>query len=184
MKNGRFLLGITVVIAIIFSGLAICARSETAAEEHKIRIGYFNTRAIAMAYTQSRIFNEKITKIVTQAKEAKASGNDKIYKKLDAELKMEQEKIHWQVFSNARIDDILTQVRPSYEQIAQKANVAAIAENVVYNDTKVELVDVTELVAEQFKPNEATKEKMQQIIKKPPASFEEMKQAESERKIQ
>jgi predicted MPP superfamily phosphohydrolase len=183
MKNVTFFFAVAVVIATIVLGLPIRATGETPSTQQKIRIGFFNTRAVAVAYVQSSMFNKKIAKIVTEANQAKANGNDKIYKKLNDELKMEQEKIHWQVYSNARIDDILMQVRPAYEQIAQKANVAAIAESVLYNDTKIELVDVTDLMVDEFMPSEKTKEKIQEILKKPPASFEQMKQTESDRNL-
>ena len=181
MNSKSVFLRIAVVIAIIFSGLAICAPGETPAAENKIRIGVFNTRAITVAYARSGIFNEKIAKIVTEANKAKANGNDKVYKQLDAELKMQQDKMHWQVYGNLGIDDILMHVRPSYQKIAAQAGVAAIAENVVYSDPGTEIVDVTEMVAEEFKPDKKTKEMMQEIIKKPVLSFEQLKQAQSKR---
>jgi hypothetical protein len=123
---------------------------------------------------------DEINKLVAEAKEAKAKDNEKKFSKLDAELKMRQDKGHWQVFYDGNIDDVLAYIRPHYGEIAQKAGVCAITEQTVYSDKSVELVDVTELMAEQFAPDKKTLEIMRDLMKKPPVSFEDMKKAEAE----
>jgi hypothetical protein len=50
----------------------------------------------------------------------------------------------------------------------------------VYNDKNVEVIDVTELMAEQFAPDEKTRKIIKDIMKHPPVSFEDMKKAEAE----
>ena len=159
-------------------GLALCAVGGSQPVEQKIRIGVFNTRAVALAYGRSKMFS--VDKMISEAKEAKARGDEKKSQKLEAQLKMLQDKVHWQVFYDGNIDDILTYVRPHYADIAKNAGACAITEQAVYNSKDVELVDVTELMAEQFSPDEKTLKIMKDLMKKPPLSFEEMKKAEAE----
>jgi hypothetical protein len=160
-------------------GLTLCAVGESQPTKQKIRIGVFNTRAVALAYGRSKMGMEEINKLIAEAKEAKEKGDKKKFQKLDAELRMWQDKAHWQVFSVCNIDDILAHIRPHYEEIAKKAGVIVIVEQAVYTDKNVEVVDVTELMAEQFGPDEKTQKIMKDIMKHPPLSFEQMKKHEA-----
>ncbi|MDO8303222.1 MAG: hypothetical protein Q7T18_08270 [Sedimentisphaerales bacterium] len=166
--------GMTMVL-----GLAIYAMGNPQPAEQKIRIGVFNTRAVALAHGRSKMYMEEINKLVAEAKEAKVKGDDKKFQKLDAQLKMRQEKGHWQVFCDLGIDDILKLIRPNYGEIAKNAGVSAIVEQAVYNDKNIEVIDVTELMAEQFTPDEKTQKIIKDIMKQPPVSFEDMKKAEA-----
>jgi hypothetical protein len=171
-RNLICLVGMAMVL-----GLAMLAVGGSQPSEQKIHIGVFNTRAVALAYGRSKMFS--VEKMISEAKEAKAKGDDKKSQKLEAQLKMLQDKIHWQVFYDGNIDDILAYVRPHYADIAKKAGVCVITEQAVYSSKDVELVDVTELMAEQFAPDEQTKKIMKDLMKKPPMSFEDMKKAET-----
>jgi hypothetical protein len=158
-------------------GWAICAAGDSQPAQQKIRIGVFNTRAVALAYGRSKMFS--VDKLISEAKEARAKGNEKKSQKLEAQLKMLQDKVHWQVFYDGNIDDILAYVQPHYADIAKKAGVCIITEQAAYSDKDVEIVDVTTLMAEQFAPDEKTQKIMNDLMKHPPMSFEQMKKAEA-----
>ena len=84
-----------------------------------------------------------------------------------------QRRAHAQVFSNAPIDDILPKLKEVLPAVAKQANVAAIVPSADWRDPAVELVDVTDLLADQFKPTEKTRTMMGEIRKGQPIDLVE-----------
>ena len=147
---------------------------------NKIRIGTYDSRAVALAWGRSAVAMKEISSRRPEYEKAKAEGNDKRMKEIEEEMKVRQDKMHWQVFGDWNIDDVLVKIRPNYPAIAQKAGVVAIVPRAEFKDASVETVDVTELMAEQFAPDAKTKAIMKDIATKPPLVFEEMRKVRTE----
>ena len=159
--------GLVMALAQSFSS----AQSPAAA---RVRIGTYNTRAVALAYGRSKEFLEYVDKRSKEGKEAKAANDQKKYNQIAAEMSGRQARMHAQVFSNAPIDDIMAGMKESLPGIAQKASVSAIVPEVSYHDPAVEVVDVTDALVQHFKPTDKTQAMIKDIVKHPPVSYKEL----------
>jgi hypothetical protein len=164
----------TIIALVGMSGRPTIAADAPAAIA-KVRIGTYDSRAVALAWGRSKAAMKDISDRTAEHKKAKAEGNDKLVKQIEEEMKVRQDKMHWQVFGDWNIDDVLVKIRPNYPAIAQKAGVVAIVPRAEFKDASVETVDVTELMAEQFAPDSKTKAIMKDMASKPPLVFEEMR---------
>jgi hypothetical protein len=138
----------------------------------KIRIGTYNTRAVALVYLRSAS-NDEVAKLRGEIEKAKAAGDEKRVQELMPQGERGQRRAHAQVFSNAPIDNILPKLRDSMPAVAKKANVAAIIPSADWYDPAVELVDVTDLLVEQFKPTAETRKIMAELSKNQPVDLVE-----------
>jgi len=150
----------------------------------KIKIGTYNSRCVALAWGRSKEQLGELNKLYAECKKAK-DANDKNYQKLKDELMIKNQQMHLQVFSNARIDNIIEEIRPRLGEIAKNAGVVMIVEEPVYKNAEadIELVDVTMLMANEFKPDEKTLEMIKNLPKSKPLSFEKAMKLIAEDKL-
>jgi hypothetical protein len=175
---------IVVLVGAVIALVGMSGRPTRAADAPaamtKVRIGTYDSRAIALAWGRSSDFQKDIQEQMAKHKTAKDAGDEKVATEIEGQMKMLQDKMHWQVFSDWNIDNILKVVRPNYPEIARKARVTAIVPRVEFNDGTIEAVDVTDLMAEQFAPDEKTKAMMKDIASKPALTFEKMREVKTE----
>lgn len=176
-------IGIVVMIAAVIALVGMSGRPTNAADAPaaaaKVKVGTYDSRMVALCYGRSTAFAEEIKAKMAKHKAAKDSGDAKTAEAIEAEMKTLQDKMHNQVFSDGNIDDILKLVRPNYPGIAKKAGVVAIVPRLEFKDATVEAVDVTDLMVEQFSPDEKTKSIMKEMVGKPPLTFEEMQKVKT-----
>jgi hypothetical protein len=131
-------------VARPLSAVALCALLGATAfaqsQTNKMRIGVYDSRAIAIAYGNSAEFQ----------------NNDKLMKEIDARMRVLQRRMHEQGFSTGSVADLIVKVKDSLPAVAKKANVRLIVSkwDVNYQSPDVELVDVTDELVAQFHPNE------------------------------
>jgi len=139
-------------------------------DKTKVRIGIFDSRAVAIAYAYSE-WNEVGAKIA-ELKKAKAAGDTKKIQELEAWGPAHQAKLHRQGFSTAPVDDILEHIKDKLPQIAKDANVIALVSKWDKKTLKcyksAELIDVTDLIVAPFNPKEKQLKAIEQIKKKKP----------------
>lgn len=165
---------VLVVAAVILAEAATAfAADAPGTGAPKVRIGTYDTRAVALAYLRSEDWQKEIAKLRTEVEKAKAAGDEKRVGELQPQGERGQRRAHAQVFSNGPIDDILPKLKDAMAAVAKKANVAVIVPSAAWHDDSVELVDVTELLAEQFKPSDETRKIMAEIRKSQPMDFVE-----------
>ena len=109
---------------------------------------------------------------------AKAAGDEKRVKELEAEGKAQQELLHKQGFSTWPVDNILDQIKGEIPEIAKQAGVDVIISkwDIVYQGSGVEFIDVTDLMVKQFNPDEETLKVLKELQKHAPVSLEEIKE--------
>ncbi len=173
---------VAMVLAIV-SSYVICAMvraddPEAKTENAKLRVGTFDSRAIAVAYGGTEEFNQSIRKPMEEHKKAKAAGNKKKLKELEAMGQAGQQKAHMRVFSTAPVNDILEHIKDQIPAIAKQAGVDAIVSKweIVYQAPDAEFVDVTDLMIKPFKPSEKTLKIINDLKKHAPISLEEAEQ--------
>ncbi len=145
-----------------------------------VRVGTFDSRALALAYYRSEPFNAQIQKLKAEHEKAKAAGNEQRAKELSAEGQAQQELGHKQGFGTWPVDNILETIKRQIPEIARQANVDVIVSkwNIVYQRPGVEFVDVTDLMVKPFNPDEATLKIIKEIQKQDPIPLEELKNPE------
>jgi hypothetical protein len=146
-------------------------------EKAALRVGIFDSRAVAVAYARSPTFGEEIKQLKEEHARAKAAGNQSETKRLEAEGRGQQDRLHQQGFSTASIANILEKVKDKLPAIAKEAKVDLIVSkwDMAYLAPGAETVDVTGLMVKMFNPNQKTLEIVGQLGKQKPIPLGELK---------
>ena len=145
------------------------------ASEAKTRIGTYDSRAIAIAFTPSK-FNLVGDKMKELGK-AKADGDEKRAKELNQWGQKLQRKLHRQGFSAVPVGDLLKHVEDRLPEVSKSANVIAIVRACDFTAETVEVVDVTDQLVQLFDPSEKTLEHVQGIKGKLPIDLDELERS-------
>lgn len=175
------------VLMLIIAGLAVYTavgaqnvKEQTSAS--KLRVGTFDSRAVAIAYARSENFMQYIKGLKAELEKAKAEKNEKRVKELETMGPAMQELMHKQGFSTWPVDDILEQIKDKIPEIAKQAEVDVIISkwNIVYQQPSIEFIDVTDLMVMPFNPSEETLKIIEELKKMEPVSLEELMEHESD----
>jgi uncharacterized protein involved in type VI secretion and phage assembly len=155
----------------LMTGATASAQSQT----NKLRIGVYDSRAVAAAYANSTEFQQTLKAVRADYEQAKAAGDDKRVNQLESRMKLQQRQLHEQVFSTASVAGILAKIRGALPAVAKKARVQAIVSKweLSHQEPDVELVDVTEDLAVLFHTSD-NEQKWRGILKHPPVPIEEI----------
>ena len=168
MGKKRFVLGL---VCLVF-GLAGCGAGEREAGLAKVRVGIYDSRAVAIAYAHSDLNEARLKAKMAEMEKAKAEGDTKKIAELEAWGPAQQAKLHRQGFGAAPVDDILEHIKDKLPQICKQADVAAVVskwdKKALKRYKSAELVDVTDLMAAEFGPDEKVLRTIEQIKKKKP----------------
>jgi hypothetical protein len=162
-------LGLVLVIGLAASGAVESGEKASAAEaSESLRVGAFDSRAVALAYGRSEGFLASVRELKREADEAEQEGRQERLEELQAKGRALQEQLHDQVFGGGPIDDILAELEDDLPQVARDAGVDLIVTGVLYAAPGAELVDVTLHMAAPFEPDEETLGFIRQLMEKPP----------------
>jgi hypothetical protein len=166
-------LGVAIVGTALFGG----GLAATAAEKEKLRVGTFDSRAIAAVYAASDFNNAYVKRLKQDYDQAKTAGDKAKLAEIEAEANAHQDRLHQQGFGTASVADILEHVKDKLPGIAKEAGVDAIVSkwDIAYRAPAVEFVDVTPLLIKPFQPNERTLRIIGDLSKKPPVPAKELK---------
>jgi hypothetical protein len=174
--------GLALILALVVGTWSTgrFARAEGAdgqPERARVRVGTFDSRAVAVAYTRTESFGQSVKKLMDEGKKAEAAGDQEKIKELKAAGRAGQDLIHQQGFGTASVANILDTIKDQLPDIAQKAGVDVIVSkwDITYQTPSAEFVDVTHEMIKPFKPNEKTLKIIEDLLKHPPVSAEELK---------
>lgn len=138
----------------------------------KVRLGAFDSRAVATAYYRSETFAELLADLHAKRDKAKAAGKTELAEKLEARGRTWQDLAHKQGFAARPIGRILNEIRGELPKIAQTAEVDIIVSkwDLTYQRPGTKLVDVTDHMVRLFDPDEETLKVIQDLRKKEPVS--------------
>jgi len=144
--------------ALLACALILPSTVETQAPA-RLRVGTFDSRAVALAYYRSPATSERMQALRADIEKAKAANDEKRVKELEAQGPARQMLMHLQVFSNGSIGNVTAVIADRLPAIAAAAGVSAIVSEfeLAYAGTAVERVDVTAQVAALFNPDAAAK---------------------------
>ena len=141
-----------------------------------LRVGTFDSRAVAAAYVRSDIFKRRFESLMAEYKKAKAADDQKRVQELEAQGKAGQDLLHKQGFGTWPVDDILEHIQAEIPKIAEQAGVQVIVSkwHIVYQQPGTEFVDVTDLVVKPFNPDEKALKTIQELRKHKPVPLDEI----------
>ncbi len=169
--------GVILLVLGLLLGTACVMTAEEPPLAAPVRVGTFDSRAVAIAYSHSDLNKRELEAVTAEYERAKAEGNTAKVAEIDREMEARQERRHEQGFGTASVDDLLDPIRSQLPEVAAKAGVDVIVSqwDVVYRRTGVDLVDVTDLVVEPFHPNAKALEYIRGIRDKKPVPVEELR---------
>lgn len=151
------------VMLLLAMGALGCASGPAAAPENEpVRIGVYDSRAIAVGWANTAPFNAWWGSLQSEYNQAKAAGHQKRVKELEEEAEARQRLQHMQAFSTAPVDDILVHIEDMLPQIQQEAGVVMLVSKwdseTLAKYPSAELVDVTMVLVDAFQPTEKQRE--------------------------
>lgn len=174
---GVALCGVLLLICTRAQGLthAPDASAITRNEEVRVRIGTYDSRAIAVAYGRSEAGMQRFKQLKQQHAEAEKAGDTKRVEQLKKQGEGLQVRLHLQTFSDGPVDEVIESVRAKLPDVAKKANVAGIVHTSDYHDAQsVELVDVTHELVALFNPDKQTLEVVKSLRQTKPQPIEDV----------
>ena len=178
MKVARIALALAVALGTWGINSAIAAEGpEAKAEKPNLRVGTFDSRAVAIAYGNWEPFRRDIQHLKDEYTKAKAAGDEEKVKRLGAEGEATQQRMHEQGFSTGSVANILEQIKDQLPAIAKEAAVDVLVSkwDIAYKAPGAELVDVTPLMIKPFHPNERTMGWIKSAENVAPISLDEAK---------
>jgi hypothetical protein len=172
-KTFRQLVGCVSAAALC---VGMCASASAQSQTNKLRVGVYDSRAIALVYGNSAAFQESIKTVRAEYEKAKAAKDDKRMKEIDAQMKLQQRRLHEQGFSTGSVAGIMAKVKDSLPDVAKKAGVQVIVSKWELNHQSpgVELVDVTDELVALFHPSEKVLGWVRDLKNHPPLPIEEI----------
>ena len=159
-------------VCLAAQGCAVEKEQENEAGNSVQKLGVYDSRAVAVAFVGTRIFNDYLEGLMARHKQAKADGDSAKVAQLEAEGQGRQEKIHRQSFGTDPVDDILEHIRDEMNEIAKQAGVVAIAskwdKEALAEYEHAERVDVTMDLVGKLRPNQRQLGFVKEIMKKQP----------------
>jgi hypothetical protein len=168
----------TCLIAMVIAGplmLAIAAEPAKEAGKSKVRVGIFDSRAVAGAWYRSKAHMKHVNEMKAEHCKAEAVGDTKRAAELEKEGSGSQEAAHRQCFSNEPIDNVLKRIEKNLPKIAESAGVDILVSKweIAYQDKSAKFVDVTWEMVNLFEPDEATTSLVKDILESEPVPMKD-----------
>lgn len=173
MKIGSTNLALVSCLAILLRAVPGGAQESAPAN---VRIGTFDSRAVALAYRNSDAHRESMKKMHQELARAKKANDEQKVKQLMLLGPSRQHLAHQQVFSNGSIIDIVPQFQRELAKIAAERRLLIIVSKweLPYRGDSVETVDVTSDIVALFHPTEQTKKWLEGLEKQPPLPLQDL----------
>ncbi|MFQ5749420.1 MAG: hypothetical protein ACE5H3_08195 [Planctomycetota bacterium] len=147
--------------------------------DNRVRLGTFDSRAVAIAYYRSDLFLKgPLGEAREEMKTAQAAKDEKRVQAIGERMKALQDHVRRQGFGGAPVGDILERIQDKLPGLAAEAGVDAIVSkwDVIWSGPTVAATDVTDLLVEPFHPDQATREILKQLPQTEPVPLEDLKE--------
>lgn len=159
--------------------------SGTKTSDAKMRVGTYDSRAIAVAFVGSEAFSKWMANLKTESNKAKAEGNQKRIADLEAQAAEQQKLLHKQAFSTVPVGNILEHIKDKMPEIAKAAGVGPIVskwdKDILTKYEGAKLVDVTMALVNALHPNERQLKTAKEIQNIPPIPIEEAEKSSADK---
>jgi hypothetical protein len=170
MKSVSFLFaGIIIPFALFFFPIF----QNSALGQEKIRIGTYDSRAVAIAYFNSpcgKQVMELMGTLQKKKREALEANDTLIIKKLNREGEMRQAIMHEQGFGTGSVKDLLVTIKDKIGLLAKSENLDIIVSKyeLTYFGSDSIVIDITEKLTNLFEPNLRFKTILPDLLKNEP----------------
>lgn len=143
------------LIAAVGGGIVAVQPSPQARGRAPVRIGVFDSRALALAYYNSDAHRAKIRTLSEELRTAKTANDSAAIARLEGTGAALQALAHYQGFSTVSVANILEGMKDVLPQVAKDAGVSVIVSKweVAWRTPDVEYVDVTTPLVDAFHPD-------------------------------
>ncbi len=168
-----------IIILSLLTSIVVLGEKKKTVSTIPIRVGVYDSRAIAVAYCGSVFCKDYLRGIHKRYKAAKGRGDKKEIAKLKREAEEHQKRLHKQGFSVAPVDDLLKHIKKHLADIKKKSAVDVIVskwdkKSLAKYKTATKK-DITMVIVKAFNPEKRTLNIVKQIQTKKPIL---LKQAE------
>jgi len=165
-----------VALSTVVSGILLCLQASAQTQTNKLRVGIYDSRAVAVAYANSTEFKEAMKSIEADHKKAKEAKDEKRVKEIENRMKSRQRRAHEQGFSTGSVAPIIETVKARLPEVAKQSGVLLIVSKweLNYQSPAVEAVDVTDKIIALFHVSERGLRWSQEIQQKPPLAIEQI----------
>jgi len=141
-----------------------------------MKVGIYDSRAIAVAYVRSDMMRQWMAGLRAERDKAKAAGDEKRVRELEARGGAEQKRFHEQGFSTASVANLLERIRDQIPGVAREEGVALVVSKweVMYKDPAIEYVDVTLPLVRKFTTDPQALHMVEELMKHPPMPLDEL----------
>ncbi len=141
-----------------------------------LRVGVYDSRAVAVAYANSAEFAAVGNAVKAEHDKAKAANDEKTMKAIEFRMQQRQHRAHEQGFSTGSVLPIMETITNKLAVIARNAHVDVIVSKWELNfaSEDVEIVDVTDRIVAQFHVSERGLKWAKEIQQRPPLSLDEL----------
>lgn len=172
MKNRLLAVAATLVCLGLPSDVS-CAADDAA------RVGVYDSRAVAFAHFWGEAQRQERDALVARARAAKSAGETARFTELTAQIKAEQDRSHLQVFSTAPADQAMAALALKLPAIQRELGVTRLVskwdEAALAGVPEAARVDVTDRLAQEFKPDEKRRRTIEEMKKVKPLPLDEAK---------
>jgi len=170
-RQSRFVASAAVALSLAAGATALAQPKEKA-----LRVGVYDSRAIAVAWGNSAEFRKSIDSVTADYKKAKEAKDEKQVKEIEARMKLQQRRAHEQGFSTGSVAGIMAKVKDSLPAVAKKTGVDLIVSKweLNYQSPDVKVVDVTDDLVALFHVSEKGLGWVKGIKSQPPMPIEQI----------
>ncbi|MFT3785645.1 MAG: sigma-70 family RNA polymerase sigma factor [Tepidisphaeraceae bacterium] len=134
----------------------------------RVRIGTYDSRAIAVAYAASPFMQRDLDKLMQELRAAEAAEDAKLAASIKEKGAALQRQMHRQGFGNAPVDELLAKVKDQLPDLAGRLSVGAIGRSFDFHAGDVEVIDITDDLVQLYSPNARTLKMIESLRKQPP----------------
>jgi hypothetical protein len=171
---------ISVGVGVLLLSTVVCVLAQqppAAGGEAKVRIGVYDSRAVAIAWAGSSSFKEWDASFRAEYAKAKTDGDPAKIGELEKEAVARQQQMHMQGFSTAPVDNILDSIKGSLVGIQEEAGVTALVSKWdtagLAKYAGAEQVDVTMKLVDALQPTEQQRRFACEALKSEPIPLDE-----------
>jgi hypothetical protein len=165
MKEGRTMKRVSLLLAVVIGigslGVLAATPAGDQTQATKVRVGTYDSRAIAVAYAASK-FNPVAEKM-KEHERAKKAGDAAKVAELEKWGQSHQRMLHFQGFGRVPVKELLEHVKDGVAKVAADRGLSIITADCDYAAADVEVVDVTDDLVELFNPSDRTREMARKV---------------------
>jgi hypothetical protein len=164
-----------ILSGVVLAG-SIGATATAQPQTNRLRVGVYDSRAVAVAYGNSTEFKEAMKPIEADHKKAREAKDEKRVKEIESQMQLRQRRAHDQAFSTGSVAPVMAKVKVDLPKVAKQAGVQVIVSKweLNYQSPEVEVVDVTDQIVALFHVSERGLKWSKEIQSKPPLPIEQL----------